>query len=232
MKAIAPSALLLCTLLATATSLAEPVPPELPEEFLEAPSKRNSSSLLEVLDRARQQLLRTLTPQRARSLGFDGIPGAQDLRVVEGMDEFLIRVESIRHFNGTNPRSLLRHHRRKLFPIVVGNRVHCAFTVAEIRGRWTVVTTGSPTLTRLLLSAMLSARRELQPTLPNARYGIARVSGMNQFFVLVESGARLLLVPVVRNQNLGFKPGVPLEAENVLLKLKPAALRFRGGAPT
>ncbi len=183
------------------------------------------------LGEGRRTLLSVLTPASAARLGFDGVPADKDVKIVQGLAETMIQVQDVRDYAGGDPRPLLRSRRRIIFPIVVGNRVRAAMTVARIHEKWKVVSIGSAGLIRAVFNALLLARKQL-PQPENVRWGVTHINGLNQYFVVAELGSSLFLVPMVRNAALQFEPGVPLDAVRVLKALQPAARAFRGGAPT
>jgi hypothetical protein len=202
--------------------------------------KGNSANWQPALERALKTLNKLLNRGTPRRFGFKTKPDVEKLNVLAPLPQALIQVSDLRRYRkGQQAAALLRPTDRLIFPLLVGDRVSSSLTLARTSNTWQPVAFGSAALIRRAMSTRLVAERALgpntnQPLLLKGRaadYTIVNVTGLNRYFLAARGPAGLYLIPFSSDKRVGLTADVPELAEEVLMKLVPAA-RLHNGLPT
>jgi hypothetical protein len=151
-------------------------------------------------------------------LGFSSPEAAARATLGEPMQIFLIRLDKLQNFTGdTNPDTLLTDARRTLYPVELDKRVATSLTVTQRDDGWRATDFGNRSIARAV------TRYRSDPG-----DFIVHAAALKLYFVGRRTEGRLMLIPVMHDERLGFRAGESIPAERVLATLQQAAQGYNG----
>lgn len=138
---------------------------------------------------------------------------------------YFVRLDSLRAYQpGQDPKSLLSAlHSRVLYPMQVGDRTAGSVEMVQKGGQWKVASVGGTAIQRLEVFRKEQARKL---GLGTSDLFLVRIPALNQEFLgYDDSQGRMMLIPMLGSAQWGLEKGAALPADQVFLKLVPAALQ-------
>lgn len=156
-----------------------------------------------------------------------GVSSAEASRAVLGqpLRSYFVRLDGLRAYQpGQDPKTLLSAiHNRVLYPMQVGDQAAGSVEMVQRGGQWKVASVGGTAI-----QGLEAFRREQAQKLglgPGELF-LVRVPALNQEFLgYYDPQSKMMLIPLRGSAQWGLVKGAALPADQVFLKLVPAALQ-------
>jgi hypothetical protein len=170
---------------------------------------------------------RMVTKDNYRQMGFQTSEEIKEAVLGEPILDYMVRLDELRAYEtGRDPSALLHSTNHVVYPVLVNAQTRSSFTLAKTESGWTPVSYGSPVLTRSLTKTRASS--SLKTKLPESDYFRLRIPALNLYFVGYQTGGPLMLIPVFDDSRFAYEAEVALPANDVFLRLQPAAKTHNG----
>jgi hypothetical protein len=215
---------LVAWLLASAKSHAQPLPP--PTVAARAPTQPTAAAQLRqaqpVADAALASFKRTVTPERARRLGFGDVAEVRRATLGVPTFEFVVPLDELaRYQSGTDPNPLLKSRNELKYPILVDGAVRSSVSIALVNNVWKEVSLGTPRLTQFIDAARAAKMTELGRAA--STFFVVRVPALKVILLGHTDGGALFLTPIIDDARVGLQRGQTLAADVVFTRLVPLA---------
>lgn len=207
-------------------SLAEAKPAPKPEAKKMQPQR--GVGLAAAVEQTREVARRSLDTYRKMTTWQKG-PGIAGAGVTLG-DPFpvvFIGLSSLRAVGMAEPKWTEPPEATKvLYPIQAPGGIHSAVTLERKGEQWETVSYGNAALAKLLDQARRRYAAEHQR--PIADFHAVSIPALNTYFVATRSANDLTYIPVIDDPSLGIKANVPVNAAEVMPRLREAARKHDG----
>lgn len=150
-------------------------------------------------------------------LGFSSREEVQRARLGAPMQIYHVRLDALRAMPVEGSANLLSDVQRSLYPVQVGERVACGVFVSQAGDGYRATDMGKAALSR----ALARYRR-------GAADMVVQVPALQANFLARREEGRLMLIPVLEDNRVDWKPGVALPADQVFRQLQKLAEGYNG----
>lgn len=167
-----------------------------------------------------------VTAQTYQRLGFNSVAEALGATLGVPVRRYFVPVQAVRTYQGTDPHPLLGGVDATLYPVNVPAGVRSSITIVKTATGWEARRFGSPNLIRALDHARTVDMNRTNT--PASAYGLVDIPSVELSFLTVDQNAKLFLIPLFDDAQLGFHAGFRQRAELVLLRLVKLANHYNG----
>lgn len=175
----------------------------------------------EAAGRSLDTLAKLVTEDNYSAMGFESAREAADAALGPPMPVYLVQLDELREYDGSDPAALLKPLEQVMFPVVSGGATRSGITVENTGDGWKATGFGSAQLTQAIDRASKAAGAT-DPV-------VVHVAALRTYFVAHNDADGILQFTPVRDEpELEFRAGASVQADQALLALKPVAQRYNG----
>lgn len=168
-------------------------------------------------------------PTQFKTLGLEAPGEAFRTSIGGGVVDYMIGLDQLREWDGSDPMKLLRATGQFVYPITVDGRTKSSVTIAEVKGEWVAAAFGTPNEAR----ARSAVHNNLIAEAPGGakEFAQVRIPALRTTFMAFQGADGLVFTSLTSRQTLDLKTGALESASTVLKRLQPFARQLDPTTP-
>ena len=172
-------------------------------------------------------LKKLVTEKNYKIMGFESYKEVSSAELGMPFKEFMVRLDSLQKYTpGDSVPQLLNDTGQASYPILVGENVRSAITLAKVKEEWKAVSFGGSNLYKIFDTIRQESSKSSGVEYPE--YFIVRVPSLNLFFLSYYKAEDLFLVPIFDSLEFDFKAGESKAAREVFETILQVAKEHDG----